>query len=56
MAVIQDPGGQIHDGLKQMLLRLARKVEWKSDLCLTEWYQTRRNKTEALIRAFGTRW
>ena len=52
MAVIHDTRGQILDGLTQMLLRLARKVEWKSELRLTEWYQTRRNKTDALIRAF----
>ncbi|MEI8159196.1 MAG: Tn3 family transposase [Burkholderiales bacterium] len=52
MAVIHDARGQVLDGLTQMLLRLARKVEWKSELSLTEWYQTRRNKTDALIRAF----
>ena len=52
MAVIHDARGQVLDGLTQMLLRLARKVEWKSELRLTEWYQTRRNKTDALIRAF----
>lgn len=52
MAVIHDARGQVLDGLTKMLLRLARKVEWKSELRLTEWYQTRRNKTDALIRAF----
>ena len=52
MAVIHDARGQVLDDLTQMLLRLARKVEWKSELRLTEWYQTRRNKTDALIRAF----
>ena len=52
MAVIHDARGQVLDGLTQMLLRLARKVEWKSELRLTEWYQKRRNKTDALIRAF----
>jgi TnpA family transposase len=52
MAVIHDARGQILDDLTQMLLRLARKVEWKSELRLTEWYQTRRNKTDALISAF----
>ncbi len=52
MAVIHDARGQVLDGLTQMLLRLARKVEWKSELRLTEWYQTRRNKTDTLIRAF----
>jgi TnpA family transposase len=52
MAVIHDARGQVLDSLTQMLLRLARKVEWKSELRLTEWYQTRRIKTDALIRAF----
>ena len=52
MAVIHDARGQVLDGLTQMLLRLARKVEWKSELRLAEWYQTRRSKTDALIRAF----
>ena len=52
MAVIHDARGQVLDGLTQMLLRLARKVEWKSELRLTEWYQKRHNKTDALIRAF----
>ena len=52
MAVIHDARGQVLDDLTQMLLRIARKVEWKSELRLTEWYQSRRNKTDALIRAF----
>ncbi|MBK5204948.1 MAG: Tn3 family transposase, partial [Polaromonas sp.] len=52
MAVIHDARGQVLDDLTQMLLRLTRKVEWKSEQRLTEWYQTRRNKTDALIRAF----
>ena len=52
MAVIHDARGQVLDELTQMLLRFTRKVEWKSELRLTEWYQTRRNKADALIRAF----
>ncbi len=52
MAVIHDARGQVLDDLAQMLIRLTRKVEWKSELRLTQWYQTRRNKTDALIRAF----
>jgi hypothetical protein len=35
-----------------MLLRLVRKIEWKSDQRLAQWYQTRRSKTDVLIRAF----
>jgi len=52
MAVIHDARGQILDGLTQMLLRLTRKVEWKSEQRLAEWYQNRRIRTDALIRAF----
>jgi hypothetical protein len=52
MAVIHDARGQVLDELTQMLLRLTRKVEWKSEQCLAEWYQNRRNKTDSLIRAF----
>lgn len=52
MAVIHDARGQVLDELTQMLLRLTRKVEWKSEQRLAEWYQNRRNKTDALIRAF----
>lgn len=52
MAVIHDARGQVLDELTQMLLRLTRKVEWKSELRLVEWYQNRRNKTDVLIRAF----
>jgi hypothetical protein len=52
MAVIHDARGQVLDELTQMLLRLTRKVEWKSELRLAEWYQNRRMKTDVLIRAF----
>ena len=52
MAVIHDARGQVLDDLTQMLLRLVRKIEWKSDQRLAQWYQTRRSKTDVLIRAF----
>lgn len=52
MAVIHDARGQVLDDLTQMLLRLVRKMEWKSDPRLAQWYQTRRSKTDVLIRAF----
>ena len=52
MAVIHDARGQVLDELTQMLLRLTRKVEWKSEQRLAEWYQNRRIRTDALIRAF----
>lgn len=52
MAVIHDARGQVLDELTQMLLRLTRKIEWKSEQRLGEWYQNRRNRTDSLIRAF----
>jgi hypothetical protein len=36
----------------QMLLRLARKVEWKSQQRLEQWYADRHAETDSLIRAF----
>lgn len=53
MAVILTDRGQVLDDLTQMLLKTSRKVEWKSEQRLAEWYQKRHNKTDALIRAFG---
>jgi len=52
MAVIYDARGQVLDDLTQMLLKFSRKIEWKSEQRLTEWYQKRHHKTDALIRAF----
>jgi len=52
MAVIHDARGKVLDDLTQMLLRLVRKVEWKSEQRLEQWHQTRRSKTDVLIRAF----
>jgi len=52
MAAIHDARAQVLDDLTQMLLRLTRKIEWKSDQRLAEWYQNRRSKTDALNRAF----
>lgn len=52
MATIHDARAQVLDDLTQMLLRLVRKIEWKSNQRLVEWYQTRRSKTDVLIRAF----
>lgn len=52
MAVIHDVRAHALDDLTNMLLRLARKIEWKSEQRLAEWYQTRRSKTDTLIRAF----
>lgn len=52
MAVIYDARGQVLDDLTQMLLKFSRKIEWKSEQRLTQWYQKRHHKTDALIRAF----
>lgn len=52
MAVIHAARGQVLDDLTKMLLRISRKIEWKSEQRLTGWYQKRHNKTDALIRAF----
>lgn len=38
MAVIHNARGQVLDDLTQMFLRFSRKIEWKSELRLTEWY------------------
>src|SRR5665811_2079656 len=52
MAVIHDARGQVLDDLTQMLLRLVRKIEWKSDQRLAQWYADRHAETDSLIRAF----
>jgi TnpA family transposase len=52
LAVIHDAQGQVLDDLTQMLLKLARKIEWKSEQRLAQWYQVRRNTTDTLIRTF----
>jgi TnpA family transposase len=52
MAVIHDARGQVLDDLTLMLLKFSRKIEWKSEQRLTDWYQKRHNKTDSLIRAF----
>ena len=52
IAVIHDARSQVLDDLTQMLLRFSRKIEWKSEKRLADWYQKRHHKTDALIRAF----
>jgi TnpA family transposase len=52
MAVNHDARARVLDELTQMLLRLTRKIAWKSEQRLAEWYQNRRNKTDTQIRAF----
>jgi TnpA family transposase len=52
LASIRAARGQILDELTQMLLRLARKIERRSQQLLAEWYQSRHSKTDQLIRAF----
>jgi hypothetical protein len=42
------PGrGQVLDDLTQMLLRLARRVEWKSEQTLSEWYVSKRGHIDS---------
>lgn len=52
MVVIYNARGQVLDDLTQMLLKFSRKVEWKSEQRLAQWYQKRHQKTDALIRVF----
>jgi hypothetical protein len=52
LAVLRQAQGQVLDDLTQMLLKLVRKIEWKSEQQYDEWYQGRRATTDSLIRAF----
>jgi hypothetical protein len=52
LAVIRQARGQVLDDLTRMLLRLVRKIEWKSEQRLERWYADRRDETESLIRVF----
>ncbi len=52
LAMIRHARGQVLDDLTQMLLKLVRKIEWRSEQRLDEWYRGRRNETDTLIRAF----
>lgn len=52
LAMLRHARGQVLDDLTQMLLRLARKVEWKSEQRLENWYKDRHAETDSLIRTF----
>jgi Domain of unknown function (DUF4158) len=52
LAVIHQARGQVLDDLTLILLKLARKIERKSEQQFDEWYASRRNQTDALIRTF----
>jgi len=52
LALLRQARGQVLDDLTQMLLKLVRKIEWKSEQRYDEWYQGRRATTDSLIRAF----
>ena len=52
LAVLRHARGQVLDDLTQMLLKLVRKIEWKSEQQYDEWYRGRRATTDSLIRAF----
>jgi hypothetical protein len=46
LALIRHARGQVLDDLTQMLLRLVRKVEWKSQQRLEQWYADRYTETD----------
>ena len=52
LAVLRQARGQVLDDLTLMLLKLVRKIEWKSEQQLDEWYRGRRATTDSLIRVF----
>jgi TnpA family transposase len=52
LASIRAARGQALDELTHMLLRLARKIEQRSQQHLADWYLARHTKTDQLIRAF----
>jgi TnpA family transposase len=52
LAVLRHARGQVLDDLTQMLLKLVRKIEWKSEQQYDAWYQGRRATTDSLIRVF----
>lgn len=52
LASIRAARGQLLDEMTHMLLRLARRIESKSQELLAQWYQSRHNQTDALITAF----
>jgi hypothetical protein len=52
LAVIRQARGQVLDDLTQMLLKLVRKIESKSEDRLQEWYVAHHHQTDTLIRAF----
>lgn len=49
LALIRHARGQVLDDLTQMLLRLARKVEWKSQQRLEQWYADRHAETDSFV-------
>ncbi len=52
LAIIRHARGQILDDMTTMLLKLARRIEHKSEERLAEWYAGRRARTDALIKTF----
>ena len=52
LAVIRHARGQILDDLTQMLLRLVRQIETRSEQRLADWYADRQHQTDSLIRTF----
>jgi hypothetical protein len=52
LALIRLARGQVLDNLTYMLLRITRKIEWRSGQRLEEFVAGRRAETDALIEAF----
>jgi len=50
LALIRQARGQALDDLTQMLLRLVRRIEWKCESRLREWYEERQEETDRLVR------
>ena len=51
LAVIREARGRILDEMSQMLLKMTRKIEWRSEEHLNDWHAGRHRQTDSLIRA-----
>ena len=49
LALLRQARGQVLDDMTQMLLKLARRIEHKSEDRLEEWFADRQSQTDALI-------
>jgi TnpA family transposase len=51
LAMIREARGRILDDMTQMLLKLARNIEWRSEEHLNDWHAGRHRQTDSLIMA-----